>query len=217
MMSIAIRKSWRSDNPFKGVQRYTEKAREHWLDEHDLPPFLEALGGIETPVGDLIRFLAVSGWRVSKARLLRWDQVDLKRLTVASRRHRDEEVGDSAIGTAAALIDRQEGRLGYVFSNTKGRTPVDYHLILSTLKAICAQAGIKPITPHVLRHTAATWAAISGASAHELKQGFGWKTLAMTSRYVGLSETLARSGAEKAAGAINVLGKPKAEIVKARG
>ena len=39
----------------------------------------------------------------------------------------------------------------------------------------------------------------------------------MTSRYVGLSETLARSGAEKAASAINVLGKPKAEIVKARG
>ena len=82
MMSIAIRKGWRSDNPFKGVQRYTEKAREHWLDEHDFPLFLDALGGIETPVGDLIRFLAVGGWRVSKARQLRWDQVDLRRLTV---------------------------------------------------------------------------------------------------------------------------------------
>ena len=131
MMSLAVRKGWRADNPFKGIQRYAEKAREHWLDEHDLPPFLEALAAINTPAGELIRFLAVSGWRVSKARLLRWDQVDLKRLAV--------QLGDTATkksatvlsADAATIIDRQKGRLGYVFSNTHGRQPFNYHLVLS--------------------------------------------------------------------------------------
>ena len=212
MMALAIRKGWRADNPFKGIQRFTEKAREHWLDEHDLPPFLDALGDINTPVGELIRFLAVSGWRVSKARLLRWDQVDLKRLTVNLGDTATKKSATVLSADAAALIDRQAGRLGYVFSNTRGRQPVDYRMILSTLRSICEQAQIRPITPHVLRHTAASWAAINGASAHELRQGFGWKTLSMTNRYVGLSESLARAGAEKAASAINVLGKPKAEV-----
>ena len=72
------------------------------------------------------------------------------------------------------------------------------------------------ITPHALRHTAATWAAIAGATAHELREAGGWKTLAMANRYVSRAETLGRSGAEKAAGAINIFGRPSAEVRRLR-
>jgi integrase len=84
------------------------------------------------------------------------------------------------------------------------------------LSDVCAAAGIAQITPHVLRHTAATWAAISGAEAHELREAFGWKTLAMTARYVSKSESLARRGAQRAADAMNVLQRPSAQITEIR-
>lgn len=112
---------------------------------------------------------------------------------------------------AATIVDRQSHRVGYVFRG-RGDRPVDYRKACELLVAICVDAGIDPITPHVLRHTAATWAAVSGAEAHELREAFGWKTLAMTARYVSRSESLARRGAERAASAMNVLQKPTAAM-----
>jgi integrase len=216
MMGMAIELGWRTDNPCKGVKRYTEKPRDHWLDELDLPKFLEALAKAEGPHAEAIRFLTVTGWRVSEATGLRWDMVDLPRLIA---RLPDTKTGQQvrALSTdAAALIDRQAHRHGYVFSPRGGWTPVGYTRVRHGLTAICEAAGIDPITPHVLRHTAATWAAVSGAEAHELRVAFGWKTLAMTARYVSRSEALARRGAERAAGAINIFNKPSAKIVKVR-
>ena len=84
--------------------------------------------------------------------------------------------------------------------------------MLATLRDTSDRAGVPVIVPHALRHTAATWAAIAGATAHELREAGGWKTRAMANRYVSRAESLGRSGAEKMAGAINVLGKPKADV-----
>jgi integrase len=78
MMTFAIGEGMRSTNPCKGIERYANRTRERWLDETDLPKFLDALAKEPGPVGDLIRFLAVTGWRVSDARLLDWSQVNLK-------------------------------------------------------------------------------------------------------------------------------------------
>lgn len=215
MFSHAIGLGWRKDNPCVGVARYTETAREAWLDEHDLPAFIEALGKVDGPYGDLIRFLTVTGWRISEARLLTWDSVDLKRMTA---RLEDTKTGpsDRALSTdAATIIDGQAHRVGFVFSK-RGTMPLDYRHTLGVLRDICIDAGIEPITPHVLRHTAATWAAVGGAQAHELREAFGWKTLAMTARYVSRSESLGRRGAQRAADAMNVLGRPTAPVLEAK-
>jgi integrase len=213
MMTLAVRKGWIAVNPFKGAERFEETPRDHWLDELDLPVFLENLGKQEGATAELVRFLCVTGWRISKARLLRWDQVDLKRLTVNLQETETKKSATVLSADAAALVDRQSHRIGFVFSKTSGRKPVDYKAVLRILQDVCKAADIKPITPHVLRHTAASWAAINGATAYELQKGFGWKTLTMTSRYVSRSETLARSGAEKAARGINIFAKPKAEVI----
>lgn len=131
----------------------------------------------------------------------------------------DTKTGDAvrALSTdAARILDAQGHRLGFVFSNRSGVQPVDYQLLMEALTGICEAAGVERITPHVLRHTAATWAAISGAEAHELREAFGWKTLAMTARYVSRSESLARQGAQRAAEAINVFQKPAAVVARIR-
>ena len=212
MMRTAMELGWRDDNPCRGVKRYAEKARDKWLDEHDLPKFVEALASAEGPHAEAIRFMTVTGWRVSEVTGLRWDMIDLPRLIA---RLDDTKTGAQvrALSTdAATIVDRQPHRHGWVFSGSKGWRPLGYRKVSDTLKKVCEAAGIAPITPHVLRHTAATWAAIGGAQAHELREAFGWKTLAMTSRYVSRSEALGRRGAERAAAAINIHGRPVATV-----
>ncbi|BCG94376.1 tyrosine-type recombinase/integrase [Mesorhizobium sp. 131-2-1] len=212
MMGRAIELGWRKDNPCVGIKKNTETARDDWLDERDLPQFLKVLADVENECGDLIRYLTVSGWRVSEARLLTWDMVDLPKLVA---RLPDTKSGASvrALSTdAATIIDRQKHRLGFVFSGRKGSQPVSYKRLREVLHSVCKAAGIDQITPHGLRHTAATWAAVSGAEAHELREAFGWRSLAMTNRYVSKAESLGRRGAQRAADAMNVLQKPAAEV-----
>jgi integrase len=214
MIKFAVAQGMRADNPCGAVERYPETARHHWLDEEALPLFIAALADVEEPIGDLLRFMTVSGWRVSEVRLLHWDDVDLGRLVV---RLSDTKTGaqDRQLSTdAALLINRQPYRSGFVFTGSNGRRPLDYRRIRLTLADVCERAGVPRITPHALRHTAATWAAIAGATAHELREAGGWKTLAMANRYVSRAETLGRSGAEKAASAINIFSKPAAAIRK---
>lgn len=211
MMSHAVALGWRPANPCMGIPRYTERARDAWLDEHDLPKFLKALAKVDGPYGELIRFLAVSGWRVSEARSLRWEMVDLKRMVANLPDSKTGEVVRALSTDAATLIDRQPRRFGYVFSK-RGHHALDYRTCLQVLAGVCEAAEIAKITPHVLRHSAATWAAIAGAQAHELREAFGWKTLAMTARYVSRSESLARKGVQRAADAMNVLQRPVADV-----
>lgn len=208
--------SWggrRADNPCIRLPKFKEKAREDWLDEIDLPKFLATLA--KMPAGahrDIIQFLTVSGWRVSEARLLTWDMIDLARMVANLPDTKTGSETRELSTDAATIIDGQEHRIGFVFSSRKGRQPVSYKRLREVLRGVCEAAGVKQITPHGLRHTAATWTALAGAEAHELRQAFGWKTLAMTGRYVAKAQSLARRGVQRAADAMNVLQRPTAEI-----
>ena len=59
------------------------------------------------------------------------------------------------------------------------------------------RAGLKDFRFHDLRHTAASYFAMSGASARDLCDIFGWKTMQMAMRYAHLSETHTAKIAEK--------------------
>ncbi len=214
MMSFAMIHEMRNDNPCAKVQRFAERISDSWLDENDLPAFLEVLNSREQgPMSDFIRFLAVTGWRIGVALSLRWDQIDLRRREVHLEESETKKVATVLSADAAILIDRQPNRLGYVFSRRKGTQPIGYNDVRAEMALICKEAKIAKITPHGLRRSAATHGAIAGASVAELMQSMGWKTPSMALRYVKKSESLAKQGAERIAGAINVFSKPSAEII----
>lgn len=217
MMAFAMETNppMRVDNPCIGLKRHKEKKRDAWVDKHDLPAFLNAVHETGGTYQDILLFLTVAGWRISETRLLTWDMVDLKRMVAhlpddtSKTGAQDRELSSDA----ASIIARQAHRVGFVFSKG-GTRPLSYHHLRAALWAVCDKAGIERISPHALRHTAASWSAINGATAHELRDAFGWKTLAMTQRYVERSEELARRGVERAASAMNVLKRPSADIIE---
>ncbi|MBP1881954.1 tyrosine-type recombinase/integrase [Sinorhizobium mexicanum] len=214
MFSHAMLHDIRTDNPCAKLPRFTETVNDTWLDETQLPAFIAALMTRTGPVADLIKFITVSGWRISAARLLRWDQVNLKRMEVRLGDKATKITATALSSDGATIIAAQAHKVGFVFSNSTGRMPVSYKDVLAMLEEICKEAEIPRIGPHRLRATIATHSAIDGANVAELMQAYGWKTPAMAMRYVKKSESLARKGVERGANVINLFGKENAEIVK---
>jgi integrase len=217
LFAFAVERGWRSDNPCIGIKKNKEKAREVWLDEYDLQPFLTELNAHQTAHHELLKFLTVTGWRVREAINLRWDMIDLRRMIAKLPDTKTGEQVRVLSSDATTLIDRQVHRIGYVFSGKNGMQPVGYKQTRLMLADVCKEAGINIISPHALRHTAATYAAINGASVLELKDALGWKSTAMAERYVEKADAIARQGAEKAAAGINLFGKPTAKIIDLSG
>ncbi len=204
MFSYAIEKGHVTANPFKSVKLFTETAREDWLDEHDLPLFKVELGKRNDPIHDVIRLMLLGGWRISHARLLRWEHVDLMRRSVDLPDNATKKTATVLSTAAAQVLAKQPHRSGYVFSNSRGRNPIGDRDIRDELAAICEAAGVKRITPHVLRHTAATWGVKAGLSDKQLQQAIGWKSSQMANRYVARAAAIARHGTEQIAAIIDL-------------
>lgn len=210
MANFAKAKGWhKGDNPCRGIKRYAEAKKDDWFDQIDLPKYLAAMQKRDMEAAnELIRFLTITGWRVTEARTLRRDMVDLERMVAHLPKTKTGAQARQLSTDAVDVIARQGRIAGYVFSGKGGRLPVSYLRVNETLKTICREAGIRERAPHALRHNGATWAAIKGATLLQLRDGFGWKGTAMPNRYVEKAEELGRVGAQKAADALNVLGKP---------
>jgi integrase len=81
-----------------------------------------------------------------------------------------------------------------VFPNATGRKPLG---IREAFEGAVERAGITDFRFHDLRHTAASYLAMSGASLAEIAEVLGHKTLAMVKRYAHLSEAHTRSVVER--------------------
>lgn len=216
MLGHAVEQDWIKGNPAAGIKQFQEKPREAWINETEMPLFVEELGKRDGPHAELLRFLTVTGWRISEAINLRFDQVDLKNLVAHLPDSKTGSVTRSLSPDAAILISRREHAIGHVFSGNGGQSGVGYKQVRLLLLDVCKAAGVTVISPHGLRHSAATHAALNGASLFELKEGFGWKSHQMASRYVSRAENLGRAGSQKAADAINIFGKKPAKVVEVK-
>ena len=107
-----------------------------------------------------MKFLALTGWRRGEMLGLRWNEVDLAARTA---RLTDTKTGHSIrpISHAACDLLRELSRGGeLVFPSSTGtdRPMSGFHKIWLRI----AHAGLPPdVTPHVLRHSCASWPLIS--------------------------------------------------------
>lgn len=134
-------------------------------------------------------FIALSlatGARQSALLELTWDRVDLprKRITLMMNDAADEQRKRRAVvpmnkrAYRYLRVLRELGTCNHVIE-------WGGHRVLSIKKgfaAACARAGLEDITPHILRHTAASWMAESGVDMFRISRYLGHSDTKVTER-----------------------------------
>jgi integrase len=145
--------------------------RERWLTREEASRLLNACG---SPHLRLFVLLALhTGARSGAILELTWDRVDLEagRIDFGTGRGKKRRAVVPVTATLAAELDtaRQLGTCDRVIEY--GGKPV-----ASVKKAFgraTIRAGLEGVTPHVLRHTAATWAALAGVPLAKIARMLG--------------------------------------------
>jgi integrase len=199
VFAIAIREwGWLENNPVSRVKKMKEpRGRVRFLSddkrdnrgviiEGERTRLLKACKESRSPNLYPIVVLALStGMRRGEILGLTWDRVDLKhgRLTITDTKNgeiRAIPVTGAALDLLKERAKKKKKKINLVFPDRSGKAPAKFRD--SWLSAL-ERAEIEDFRFHDLRHTAASYLAMSGATLAEIAEILGHKTLQMVKRY----------------------------------
>ncbi|MCZ6574864.1 MAG: site-specific integrase [Gammaproteobacteria bacterium] len=191
--TIAVKEwGWLDDSPMRRVTKPREStARVRFLTDDERIRLLQACEDSKNPHLYTVVVLALStGARKSEIINLGWKDVDLNRGIIVLHETKNRERRALPLtGRALALIKElsKVRRLDtdLLFPGHDPRQPMD---LRAPWEAALKKAGIEDFRFHDLRHSAASYLAMSGASLMEIAAVLGHKTLQMVKRYAHLSE-----------------------------
>lgn len=193
VFSIAVREyQWMDDNPLRRVSRGKEsRGRIRFLSDAERDRLLTACRASSNPdLHPAVVLSLATGARRMEILGLRWPQVDLGRgvITLLETKNGERRALPMGESVRDLLKDRAKVRRidsDLVFPGRPATRPTQLrHAWTQALHA----AGIEDFHWHDLRHSAASYLAMSGASLQEIAAVLGHKTLAMVKRYAHLSE-----------------------------
>lgn len=193
-LTIAMNEwEWIEDNPVRKISKLKEpRGRVRFLDDEERAALLEACANSFYENLYLIVVLALStGARKSEILNLRWDDIDLGRGQIVLHETKNgERRAIPLTGHALSLVKEhkkvQRIDTDLLFPSIKGNKPYE---IKKSWEASLREASIEDFRFHDLRHSAASYLAMNGASLAEVADVLGHKTLQMVKRYAHLSES----------------------------
>ena len=191
--SVAVNEwEWLERSPMTRVRKLKEpRGRVRVLDDEERQRLLDACRASNDPYLDVVVILALStGARQGEIMNLRWADVDLKRKMAVIHETKNNErralpLASLALKKLRAFAKVRRLDSDFLFPNRNGSKPAD--LRNSWLQVLQA-AQIKDFRFHDLRHCAASYLAMNGASLPEIAAVLGHRTLAMVKRYAHLSQ-----------------------------
>ena len=215
--SDAVREwHWLHDNPLRRVAKEQEsQGRVRYLSDEERKRLLEACRKSELPELHLIVMLALTtGMRRGELLGLRWPDVDLERRQIVLNKTKNHDRRSVPIVPAVLDLLREHGRVRRLDNDLvfpakprkPGRrkrkedaaTPAPEATPQSTEQgslwfdeywyAALDVEKIEDFRFHDLRHTAASYLAMSGATVPEIAAVLGHRTLQMVKRYAHLSD-----------------------------
>lgn len=193
---------WIETNPVSAVTTPKEpRGRVRFLSDEERERLLRACRESPTPELYPIVVLALStGMRSGEVRSLTWGRVDLKAGRILLEETKNgERRSVPLVGHAAQLLEERAKlrRIDTDLLFPSRRQPLKPINIRNAWLAALDQAGIEDFRFHDLRHSAASYLLMNGASIGELAEVLGHKTLQMVKRYTHLSDSHARGIVER--------------------
>jgi len=183
---------WLEQNPILKVRRPPEPpGRVRWLTDEERARLLAACRHSHNPYLLALVLLAIAtGCRKNELRQLTWEQVDLAQGALRLQHTKNGErraipVCGLALEHLRALHAQRRLGVPWVFPAIDGQKPMDFG---TAWAGAVQRAQVTDFRFHDLRHTTASYLAMSGATLLELSHVLGHKTLAMVKRYSHLSD-----------------------------
>jgi integrase len=191
VLTWAVDEDWITKNPALGIKRLKEpRGRVRWLSDDERKSLLEACDQSEwTDLGLLVRIALSTGARQGELLNLRWENLDLRTgLAHLSNTKNDEPRILPLIALVKDALRAMQRPIngGYVFHALRN-TERSYSGFRKHWDAAVLTAQLEDFRFHDLRHTAASYLAMSGASPLEIGDVLGHRTLDMVCRYSHLS------------------------------
>ena len=208
IMTFAVSRHLRTDNPVRGVKRYPDRKGETFLSSAELAKVGSALAGLEAEGANpaaiaVIRLLAFTGARKSEIASLKWSEVDLER---GYLRLGNSKTGAKAIPIGApareVLASRPKSNESpYVFPASSG----DSHFqgIERVWKKVKERAGFPSLRLHDLRHSFASMGLARGDALPVIGAILGHADVKTTSRYAHLADDPVMQAADAISRSIN--------------
>lgn len=195
LFTVAMKEwGWADKNPLTKVMKQKEpRGRVRFLSDDERSRLLQACEQSDSAYLYLIVILCLStGARKMEIMNLTWDDVDFNRGVMTLHETKNGErrvlplVGKAKdLLLAHASIKHPHSSLLFPSKYHNHQKPVD---IRSAWERALEQAEIKDFRFHDLRHSAASYLAMNGATLAEIAEVLGHKTLQMVKRYTHLSE-----------------------------
>jgi integrase len=170
----------------RGLKMREPETRLRWLTEDEADRLMEAAQSSKAEfLADWIRVALDTGMRAGEICSLRWGDLLTDRLTIQAHNAKSGRSRTIPLTPAAqAALRRQPKRSVWVFSQPDGSPVKD---VRTAMVNACKRAGIEPITPHLLRHTCASWLVQRGVPLYSVRSMLGHSTIAVTERYAHLA------------------------------
>ncbi len=209
-LAFAVKRlQWLERNPCERVAKSKENTgRVRFLSDEERVRLLNAC----RPHADL--YLAVllaltTGARQAEVMSLRWGQIDFKRQVITLHETKN---GDRRalplVGEAFTLLKERSKvrdlKDDCVFPPTARAKKAEYLDLRQPWEAALKTAAISDFHWHDLRHTAASYLAMSGVSLVEISKILGHRTMQMVSRYSHLSDGHIVATGEKLAARLGI-------------
>lgn len=202
IMTFAVSRQLRSDNPVRGVKRYADKKGETFLSSPELAKIGEALVALEGQGANpsaiaIIRLLAFTGARKSEIAGLRWSEVDLGR---GYLRLGDSKTGAKVIPIGAPACEVLAGVAAiegspFVFPASSGDGR--FQGVERIWRRARVMAGFPNLRLHDLRHSFASVGLARGDALAVIGAILGHADVKTTSRYAHLADDPVKNAANE--------------------
>lgn len=189
--TIAVKEyGWIETSPLTRVSKPKEsRGRVRFLSNEERDRLLKACRESSNPDLYLAVVLSLStGARQQEIMSLRWSQVDLSTGLIRLEHTKNGERRALPLAGRALELVKERGRTDTDLLFPSKANPARPINLRAPWETALKQAGIADFRWHDLRHSAASYLAMNGATLAEIADVLGHKTLAMVKRYAHLSE-----------------------------